>query len=213
MDDDDTEFVSLTPEPPAKRARAKTGSCKECGKELSDARAAWCPEHRPTGAARIRKATGRKSKGGVSAAVETGMSETVGKVLLILTLAYAYSALRTNGIPDPNGDIADAMALTDDEAVMIGRPLARLFMSTEQGRNIAPKIVDNRDLIDAMFAAWDWYSRTNKVLAQYKDSYSVHTPMERTQNGTTGPVTSNEQDSGGNYGYVPGAPQDYLADV
>lgn len=216
-DVDDTEYVDISTPVAPKRHKAATGTCKECGKELDDGRKAYCDEHKP----KIRdKVTGKgRGKGkGVTKAVEDGMAETVGKVLFLLTLAYAYSALRSKGIPDPSGQISDAMALTDDESVMIARPLARLFMSTEQGRKVAPKIVDNSDLIDAAFAMWDWYSRMNETLAQYQSTQSVQTPIVRNErdnrNESNTPSEGDRVSNNGNHpGFIPPNPQDQLADI
>lgn len=215
---DETEWVDISSTPTApKRTRAATGTCKECGKELTDGRASYCEEHRPAKGKSIKDKVTRSKKGGVSKVVEDGMAETVGKILFLLTLAYAYSALRSKGIPDPSGTISDAMALTDDESVMIARPLARLFTSTEQGKKLAPKIVDNRDLIDAAFAMWDWYSRMNATLAQYQATQSVQTPIpvpERESDNVNPSQSEGDRiSSNGNYGFVPPTAIDYLADV
>jgi hypothetical protein len=220
--EDDTEWVELNPpSSPVNRSNKVGATCQECGKELPDGRQKWCAEHKPSKGKSVRdKLTGgRSSKKGVTATVENGMNETVGKILFLITLAYAYSALRRNGIPDPNGQISDAMALTDDESVLIGKPIARLFLSTERGRAVAPTIVDNRDLIDAAFAAWDWFQRVNSTLEQYGNQQSVHTPMVVPERGNDGDSSQAQRDRVKNNGNVAGpqyvgpTPQDLLSIV
>jgi hypothetical protein len=191
VDTTDTKFTTPVKVPRQRRNRASTGQCKTCGKELSDGRASYCEEHRPSkGVETLRnKAPKRRSgkKNGVSAEVNDGMTDVTANILFILTLTYAYTALRGRGIPDPSGAVSEQMALTDDEAAAIGRPLARLFLSTEQGRKVAPSIVDNRDLIDAAFAAWDWFRRMNDVLDQYGTRQSVQTPRSNDDGDTRPP--------------------------
>jgi hypothetical protein len=157
---------------PKERQRAVTGFCKVCDAELDDKRKSYCADHQPAPAERTR----RKPKGKVTQNVEKGMTSIVAKLLFMFTLALAWSQLRARSIPDPNGDVAEEMAMTDEEAEIIGRPLTRMFLATSPGRNIAPTLVANEDLIDAAFAGWDWYKRQVTIIEKLTAEHSV-TPV------------------------------------
>ena len=212
--------------------------CATCGTELDDRRKTYCDDcketqnvgrqsatttTRPSGG----RVTSRKGKGGrskVTDATQRGMTSIVGKLLYLVTLLIAWSALRNVGVPDYNGDIADTMALTDDEAEMIGRPLSRIFLRTEGGRKMAPVLVENEDAIDAAFALWDWYRRMTTTMDQYHremiapNAMDTPPPMRRTderRNNSNGNTRQTEEDrsegEGGNvYGYVPPSPIDLI---
>lgn len=162
---------------------------------------------------------GRKRVGGLSSEVSEGLTSFAGKVLFLVTLILAWAQLRRARVPDPDGDIAETMAMSDDEAVAIGRPLARLFASTENGKRLAPVIVQNEDIIDAVFAGWEWYKRNRMVWDQLTEQgYTTAIPTqpetqamrynaEGTTNGSNGQATSDRIESAPEY--VPPGPLDF----
>lgn len=224
IDDDETIQVVIPQSisPPAKRVKAATGHCKQCGVELEDRRRAWCTDCRSqdTTTTTLKRPSKKSSVKvvGVTAQVTQGMNSISGKLLYILTLVFAWSQLRRLGVPDPNGDLADEMAMTDDEAEIIGRPLTRLFLQTEPGRRLAPKIVEHEDFIDAAFAAWDWYKRVTSTLDQYnghetKGSYNRPTTVQRSTNGKVRQITPNRGEGEGDetsLQYTPPSPFDLV---
>jgi hypothetical protein len=226
--------------PPSRAGRARL--CKTCGGELEDRRMTYHPECKPEpSTATASNATlkgvrgGRKRTTKVTDATHKGMTSITGKLLYLLTLYIAWSQLRGIGIPDPSGDIADSLAMTDEEAEVVGKPLARLFLQTEQGRRLAPKLVEHEDSIDAIFAIWNWYQRSTKTLDEYRAaSGQVQAPMpapaprtrqprrrpgatlERSgSNAVTGQVEEDRttvEGDGEAFGhvYIPPAPQDLI---
>lgn len=236
----DSVEVSYDPNFKASSA-SRTRLCAGCGQELEDKRMKYHPQCKPVddnSPTTTIKSGGRvrgKGKTRVTDATHKGMTSIVGKLLYLITLYIAWNQLRQIGVPDHSGDIADTLALTDDEAEIIGKPLARLFLNTEGGRKLAPALVENEDTIDAAFAFWDWYRRSTNTLDEYKRQYipaTVHpverppTPRKQTprhaarersaSNGNTGPLTGNRGQSEGDPSdwesatYVPPSPIDLL---
>ena len=170
------ESISVSYDPsfsPPSGTRAKL--CPVCNTELEDRRKKYHDECKPVGETSntdtTLKSGGRarnKRPTKISDATQRGMNSIVGKLLYLITLWIAWNQLRGLGVPDQNGDIADSIAFTDDEAEVIGKPLTRIFLKTEQGRKLAPVLVDNEDAIDAIFAFYDWYKRSTTMLDEYR---------------------------------------------
>ena len=189
---DDTETIEVDYEPGAK-SRKTRGVCATCGEAAVDGRSTFCEQHRPeqpVGSPKTRQSKGKGRK--PTSAVETGMNEVTAEVLMLLTVAYAWSALRRAGVPDPNGVNSDRMSMTAEEAVNVAKPLSRIFLSTEPGRKIAPVIVDNRDAIDAAFSLYDWYKRMNMVMEEASGRASVHTPLPRREENGNNPTATSD---------------------
>lgn len=126
--------------------------CAKCGDVLDDNRKTYHDQCKPEQTAPATRLRGKGKKGSKpTEAVTRGMNSITGKLLYLVTLFIAWSVLRGMGVPDQNGDIADQCAMSEDEAEAVGRPLTRLFLNTDRGRTLAPKMVDNEDLIDAAF--------------------------------------------------------------
>ncbi|MGH7239274.1 MAG: hypothetical protein ACREHG_04305 [Candidatus Saccharimonadales bacterium] len=197
------ESITVTiPDDPTdtpKRPRAETGTCKGCGTALSDKRRAWCdscrPSNAPTTAKRAR--TTRLSSGDVKA----GMDSFAAKIFVLLTIVIAWSQLRARKIPDPNGTLVDRMAFTDTESVAFARPIARMFLSTDIGRRVAPTLVQNEDVIDAAFALWDWYQRNAEILDSLSTNRSVPPMNGNKPSNEAATAQTNQVD------YIPPAPQ------
>lgn len=143
------------------------GFCKVCGKELDDGRKRYCDDHKGSqgklpkvGSTKDRSAG---SKAGKTAATSE-LTTVFGKILLLITAAYAWSQLRRMQVRDPGGAFAEALAMTDEEADAVARPIARAFNSSAAGVRYGRKIVDNSDLIDAGFALYEWYQRQTQML-------------------------------------------------
>lgn len=163
---------------------------------------------------RLAGKRGKKVKG-LSAEVSEGLASVAGKFLFLMTLIMAWSALRRANIPDPSGETAEHLAMTDDEATAIGRVLARIFASTAPGRRIAPAIVENEDLIDATFAGWEWYKRQRDFFDQLNPQ-QVQEPAtamrERSiHHGSNGQVaTDRSEGEGAGVPYIGPSVQDIL---
>jgi hypothetical protein len=213
------------PYDPSFGAKSATRSklCRACGGELEDSRKTYHDECKPETASTSPVGKRVKSKARKpTEATQKGMTSVAGKVLYLLTLFIAWSALRGVGVIDPTGDIADECALTDDEAEAIGRPFARMFLTTEIGKKHAPAIVANEDLIDAVFALWDWYRRMTNTLDEYRSQGNVphavaDTPPparfeRRNGNGNNGQASPDQSEGGGESTpvYVPPSPIDLL---
>jgi hypothetical protein len=223
--------VVVTVDPDFGRAKTQRSRlCEACGGELEDRRKRFHDECKPepVRTSTLKQADGRpsggrvrgKGKTKVSDATQKGMVSITGKILYLLTLFLAWQMLRGVGVPDYTGDIADSMAMTDDEAEMIGRPLSRIFLRTEGGRKLAPVLVENEDGIDAAFALWDWYRRMVTTMDQYRreqipsNQMDTPPPIRRERgngNGNTRPVEADREESEGvGVGYIPPSPIDLL---
>jgi hypothetical protein len=168
---EEIEVPLMTAVPPyqGKAAIAPPKLCTSCGKELLDKRYNTCESCRPAaGSGRVTNNRVRTPGPKPSDKTHRGMNSITGKMLGMITLAFAWSQLRRLGVPDTSGDIADTMAMTEDEALAIGKPLSRIFLASEPGKRLGPKMVENEDAIDAIFAVWDWYKRQTTILDQYR---------------------------------------------
>lgn len=202
-------------------------ACDVCGKSVTSRgltrhmNSAHGGDDGSGGAERAKRRLGTQRRGkktkGLSAEVSEGLASLSGKLLILITMALAWSALRRANIPDPNGDIAESMAMTDDEAVAIGRVLSRVFASTAPGRRIAPKLVENEDVIDAAFAGWEWYQRNAKMWDELRGEASpgyvaqqVPATGERMSNNGRHGQASERGSEGEGYGYIPPSPIDII---
>lgn len=169
--------------------------------------------------AKRRLGTGRTRKTkGLTAEVSDGLASLAGKILFLITLIMAWSALRRAQVPDPSGDLAESMAMTDDEATAIGRVLARIFARTAPGRRLAPVLVENEDVIDAAFAGWEWYQRNAKMWDElrgeanpgYVASQVPATGGRSNSNGSNGQAEEHRREGEEGPGYVPPSVIDFL---
>jgi hypothetical protein len=230
--DEDSETIIVDVDPDfgsSRRSAGGGGACITCGKELPTKRHKWCDEHHPRNSSAPKSGGRVRGKGGgrkPTEKVERGMNSITGKLLYLLTLFIAWQQLRRLQVVDVNGDLADELAMTDEESELVARPLTRLFLATEPGRKIAPKLVDNEDVIDAIFAFWDWYKRmvefTDQHAAGHLETPTAPTPINRqprirnvterrNDNGASRPVAQDRSESEGNdLGYVPPGPLDAI---
>lgn len=194
----------------SEKKRSWDGRCKICGTELDDKRRTLCDAHRSIQSVTPKTKTGKTRKG--SSSVENRLNGVTANLLATLTLIWAWSVLRRAQIPDPSGNISTQMSFTDEEAVAIGRPLTRLFLKFEPGRRAAPVIIDNEDIVTAVFSLWDWYKRMNETLDDYRKQH-LPTPTqtkERYRRGQSSTASAqNETASGGfDSDYLPPGPYD-----
>lgn len=139
------------------------GFCRVCGVELDDKRKRWCDDHKGQGNKLPKISSNKEPRKGKTAATSE-LTTVFGKLLLLITAAYAWSQLRRMNVRDPGGAFAESLAMTDDEAESVARPIARAFNSSPVGVRYGRKIVDNSDLIDAGFALYEWYQRQSQML-------------------------------------------------
>jgi hypothetical protein len=167
MTDDGIITIDIPDEPMAlsqSERQATKGFCVICGEPTGDGRRKYCDEHKSaSNSVKVgpkSKSTSRTSK----TASDDQLAASFGKLLLILSLVLAWYQLRAKHVLDPNGDIADRIAMSDEEAVAIARPIARSFNATSTGMRVGKQIVDNSDLIDAGFAVVQWYKRMGETI-------------------------------------------------
>lgn len=204
--------------------------CDVCGVELEDRRSNRCAEHKETKTVRERATSGAsKRRGrakGLSPDIADGLTSVAAKLLFLITLMYAWAMLRRNRVPDPDGNIAEQMAMTDDEATIVGRVLSRFFASSDVGKRLAPSIVQNEDLIDAAFVTYEWYKRNANIWDELESRGYIGqqaVPPERAsmtmegarRNGSTRPVEEDRGEEPGDGGpiYVPPSVQDIIGGV
>lgn len=143
---------------------------------------------------RAPKVQVRKVGGAVTPTKAAG---TFAKLLILITVAWAWSAVKKYGIPDVDGRLAETLAFTDEEAADIARPLGRLSMSNTASAKLIAPIVENDDLIDAGFALWEWRKRVDTELARYKGNMIADNQRGGAVNVNTGQDAQSTGDGGG----------------
>lgn len=150
------------------------GYCEVCGEPASSPRGKRCAEHPRQAAAHATTNVGKRTRKGTKAPAAVGTvsarkaAGSFSKLIIIISAVWAYTAVRRYGIPDLDGTLAEELAMTDEEAADIAKPLGRVVMSNSTAARIAGPIIDNDDLIDAAFALWEWNKRMNSALAAYR---------------------------------------------
>ena len=166
------EYVVQMPDVMAK------GYCRACGDPLPDGYRKLTCENCLSTEAREKaaaKATGKsvaaRTKSSPSSGGKVTNAKAAGsfaKLAVIISAIWAWSAVKRYGIPDPDSQLAESLAFTDEEAADIARPLGRVAMGNSTTAKLVGPIVENDDLIDAAFAIWEWRKRVDATLAQYK---------------------------------------------
>ena len=196
------------------------GFCRVCGAELADKRREYCDEHRAIAAAKSHKKKApprsssapssrparpertvaqRMSTGGTAPVSDAKAAATIAKLLVVITLMLMWARVRRIGLPDPSGELVETLALTDEEAVEIARPLARFGNSTPTGARIIGPIARNEDIIGALFAMYEYNRRVDQILSEYTRGAVPANHPERTTPSrvTTEPVPSDRRDDSG----------------
>lgn len=127
----------------------------------------------------------------------TKAAGTFAKLVILISVAWAWSAVKRYGIPDLDGSLAEELAFTDEEAADIARPLGRLSMSNSASAKVVAPIVENDDLIDAGFAIWEWRKRVDQVLAQYKGNMIADNQRGAQPDVIAGQDAERQSDGGG----------------
>lgn len=157
-------------------ASTAAGFCETCGNPTKSARVKTCDDCKAIAKANRQDTTQDNKRRDVKVPVRrvggavtpTKAAGTFAKLVILISVAWAWSAVKRYGIPDPTGDLAETLAFTDEEAADIGRPLGRLSMSNASAAKFVAPVVENDDLIDAGFAIWEWRKRVDQELARYK---------------------------------------------
>lgn len=165
--------------------------CAECGTPLADGRSTFCDDHKPK---RNTNKPARKA-GKTSTVTASKASGTFAKLIVVITAMYAWSQVRRLHIPDPDGELSEQLAMTDEEAAAVAKPIARFAVSNSTTARIIGPIVENDDIIDALFSIWEYQKRTSAVLAQYTEGTTIPARARR-NNVTTGTDEPGEDDSG-----------------
>lgn len=153
-------------DPEEQEAMNAKGYCAVCSKPLSDGRRRYCPEH--SGSKKPSNSPGKKRKtkwgSGGAEVTENRVSSTYGKLLIVLTLFLGTAKVRKLKVPDPDGSLAEELAMTDEEAYDIAKPLARFTTSSATGTRIVGPLVQNEDIVGAFFTLYLYNKRVNDVL-------------------------------------------------
>lgn len=152
------------------------GVCEVCGaatrsarvKKCDDCKASAKPARQDTTQDNKRKDVKVKVTKVGGTVTPTKAAGTFAKLVILISVAWAWSAVKRYGIPDVDGSLAETLAFTDEEAADIARPLGRLSMSNSASAKVVAPIVENDDLIDAGFALWEWRKRVESELARYR---------------------------------------------
>lgn len=137
------------------------GLCEICGNPTGDKRSKRCDDHPRTKASKKPVASRIVTSEKVT---DTSAARTIAKLLIVITLVLMYARIRRIGIPDPTGNLADELSLTEDEALEIAKPIARFANSTPMGSRLIGPVVRNEDLIGALFAIYEYNRRTEQLL-------------------------------------------------
>lgn len=175
------------------------GLCDTCGNVTRSPRVKKCDDCKA--AEKTEKATARAPKVKVArvggTVTPTKAAGTFAKLLILISVIWAWSAVKRYGIPDVNGLLAEELAFTDEEAADIARPLGRLAMSNGASAKAIAPIVENDDFIDAAFAVWDWQKRVNATLEQYRGNMIADNQRGGAVNVDQGQDASGVSDGGG----------------
>lgn len=140
---------------------------------------------------------------GVSDAQAAG---TIAKLLVVLTLILMYGRLKRAKVPDHDGTLAETLAMTDEEAYEVAKPIARFGNSSPTGARIIGPVVRNEDVIGAVFAIYEWNRRVDEVLRKLSSGeVAPNLPREANSRVVAGPIQEDRPVSGGG-GEQPGVP-------
>jgi hypothetical protein len=207
--------VDVDPNPPEPKVRTNSeglelGVCRVCGDEATGPNATYCAEHRtrqprateggtdsqpsqPTGTAKVLRPS-RSGKGAPTA--DEWNNKLFQKVVGAFTDVVASQLVRRYNLNDPTGEIADSLAMTNEEAGRVAKPIGRFMAGTALNKRIGRKVLDNSDLVDAAFAMYDWYDRVNKTLrGKTPAQLASVTPIQRPAQG--GEYVENEPEATG----------------
>lgn len=165
---DDEVVIHWDPDAPT------VGTCTVCGNATRSNRVKKCDDCKAGDAARssttpaVKRAPAVKVTKVGGTITPTKAAGSFAKLLILISVAWAWSAVKKYGIPDVDGSLAETLAFTDEEAADLARPLGRLSMSNSTTAKAIAPIVENDDLIDAAFSLWEWRKRVDQELARYR---------------------------------------------
>lgn len=136
----------------------------------------WTPPAKKTPAKPKAKTAGGTPRVSRGTQAQKDTSGFFGKVLVIATAIFAWSAIKRRGIPDAGGELADELAMDADEAAPIARVLARLTLSNATAAKAIKPFVDNEDFIDAGFALYEYNKRINLRLNEFSRHVVTEVP-------------------------------------
>ncbi len=183
-----------TERPPRRNADGyELGVCRACGQEASTPQGTYCDEHKtrqrktsgegvaaPTGTDKVTPPKPvRTGKGAPSG--DEWSAKVFDKLCIMGTMLFAGAMVRRYNLNDPDDGIADSLAMTDDEARRVAKPLGRFMAGTKFSKTQGRKVLENSDLLDAAFALYDYTDRVNKTLRTYTTNQPLAsvTPMRQ----------------------------------
>jgi hypothetical protein len=152
------------------------GICSVCGAKAYHPRAMKCNDHREdgkvTGSGSLTETVKRTNEGkgntGPGPAASKWNSVTQ-KFIIILTSLLATLIVHNANIIDPSNELEDAMTATNDEALAMAKPFARMLSNTQFSKKHGHAIVDNEDAIDAAIAAYEYAKRLMETQRTIRD--------------------------------------------
>ena len=161
------------------------GHCAVCGVELADARNWYCPEHK--GAKRVRRRGAATSSSSSRSATAERLSPsaprvtslpgkvsdasakaTLAKLWVIVCVILLHYKLKAVGHRDPHGEVADALAPTNQEAKDMVAPFARMANTTVLGSRVIGPISRNEDWVMSAYAGWEWWRRVDRFFEEQR---------------------------------------------
>lgn len=199
----DTEAITIhfeeTPPP-----SSQVGYCDKCGKEIvrqpgqKGRLPKFCDEHKGSSSKSVSKRV--RSTGKVTDQQATG---TIAKLLVIITLVLMYGRIKRLRIPDASGELAEALAMTDEEAFEVARPLARFGNGNPVGARVIGPLVKNEDVIGAMFALYEYNRRTDQIFRSLTQGEIPANHPERNSESRVHPEEASEDRSTSGNGQYP----------
>lgn len=187
------------------------GYCQVCGEPAPTPQGTWCTDHHPNNNKPVRqdkiadkvkkRVITTTSTGKVTAAKAAG---SFSKLIIIISAIWAYTLVKRYGIPDVDGTLADDLAFTDEEAADIARPIGRLTMSNATAAKFVGPVVENDDLIDALFSLYEWRKRVDQTLAQYKGNQIQDNQRSRSVSTQSDEVSTSSSGGDGSLPYYDG---------
>lgn len=166
--------------------KSPTSYCEDCNAPLYDRRRKKCESCRSV-APVAKTVKSRFVAKGKPDDVKT--TAAISKLLIIVTLLIMYMRVKSLGIPDSQGSLAEELAFNDEEAIAIAKPIARWSSSSAVGSRVVAPLVNNQDLIECAFALYEWNRRTDDILRQMTNGeLSANRPRRVKDNGNTGPI-------------------------
>lgn len=176
------------------------GICKICGEKARKGSAYYCVEHTPIKPTKVISPEDKARKADIPEVVEIVASKTptrattnapsmkewsglLGELMAYISVVIAAKAVSHKAI-DAQSTIeaeeqASQIALSDDEADKIVKPISRIIARSAVNKRYGRQIMDNSDLLQAVFVMKDFYDRVQPFLAEKREIKKLQKMAER----------------------------------